>query len=100
MLSTDFLYSITVGELRSGVTGFAMICATGSHRFMLQGRNGERDEINIRRKKGLNLTCHLLTHITISLSNITELFRTFRRDIATKKRQIVTLEVKNFGIIE
>ena len=26
----------TVGELRSGVTGFATIYATGSHRFLVQ----------------------------------------------------------------
>ena len=37
----------TVGELRSGVTGFATIYATGSHRFMLQVRNDERDEYNL-----------------------------------------------------
>ena len=33
---------ITVGELRSGVTGFATIFATGSHRFLLQVRNDEQ----------------------------------------------------------
>ena len=38
----------TVGELRSGLTGFATIYATGSHRFMLQVRNDERDEFNLR----------------------------------------------------
>ena len=27
---------VTVGELRSGVTGFATIYATGSHRFLVQ----------------------------------------------------------------
>ena len=32
----------TVGELRSGVTGFATIFATGSHRFLLQVRNDEQ----------------------------------------------------------
>ena len=42
---------ITVGELRSGVTGFATIYATGSHRFMLLVRNDERDEFNLRQKK-------------------------------------------------
>ena len=42
----------TVGELRSGVTGFETIYATGSHRFMLQVRNDERDEFNLRQKKG------------------------------------------------
>ena len=31
--------ALTVGELRSGVTGFATIFATGSHRFLLQLRN-------------------------------------------------------------
>ena len=34
--------TITVGELRSGVTGFATIFATGSHRFLLQVRNDEQ----------------------------------------------------------
>ena len=29
-------FSTTVGELRSGVTGFATIYATGSHRFLVQ----------------------------------------------------------------
>ena len=33
---------LTVGELRSGVTGFATIFATGSHRFLLQVRNVEQ----------------------------------------------------------
>ena len=42
----------TVGELRSGITGFATIYANGSHRFMLQVRNDERDEFNFRQKKG------------------------------------------------
>ena len=45
-------FRITVGELRSGVTGFATIFATGSHRFMLQVRNDERVEFNLRQKKG------------------------------------------------
>ena len=34
---------LTVGELGSGVTGFATIYATGSHRFVLRVRNDERD---------------------------------------------------------
>ena len=42
----------TVGELRSGVTGFATIYATGSLRFMPLVRNDERDEFNPRQKKG------------------------------------------------
>ena len=29
-------YNVTVGELRSGVTGFATIYATGSHRLVVQ----------------------------------------------------------------
>ena len=33
----------TVGELCSGVTGFATIFATGSHRFLLQVRNDEQE---------------------------------------------------------
>ena len=49
----------TVGELRSGVTGFATIYATGSHRFMLQVRNDERDEFNLRQKKGGELDLSL-----------------------------------------
>ena len=43
---------VTVGELHSGVTGFTTIYATGSHRFMLQVRNDERDEFNLIQKKG------------------------------------------------
>ena len=85
----------TVGELRSGVTGFATIYATGSHRFMLQVRNDERDEINLRQKNWVNLTYDWLMYVIISPWNIIELCRTFRRDVATKKRQIVTFEVKN-----
>ena len=88
--SNDFPV-VTVGELRSGVTGFATIYATGSHRFMLQVRNDERDEINLRQKNWVNLTMYVI----ISPWNIIELCRTFRRDVATKKRQIVTFEVKN-----
>ena len=42
----------TVGELRSGGTGFATIYPTGSHRFMLQVSNDERDEFNLIQKKG------------------------------------------------
>ena len=34
-------------------------------------------------------------HVIISPLNTTELCRAFRRDVATTKRQIVTLEVKN-----
>ena len=30
---------VTVGELRSGVTGFATICATGSHRLLVQSHD-------------------------------------------------------------
>ena len=82
-------------KLRSGVTGFATIYATGSQRFMLQVRNDERDEFNLRQKKRVNLTYHWLMHVIISPLNTIELCRTFRRDVATTKRQIVTLEVKN-----
>ena len=42
----------TVDELCSGITGFTTIYATGSHRFMLQVRNDERDEFNLVQKKG------------------------------------------------
>ena len=82
----------TVGELRSGVTGFATIYATGSHRFMLQVRNDERDEFNLIQKTGCY---HWLMHVIISPLNTIELCRTFRWDVATTKRQILTLEVKN-----
>ena len=76
---------ITVGELSSGVTRFATIYATGSHRFMLQVRIGGR----------ANMTYHWLMYVIISLWNTTELCRTFKRDVPTTKRQIVTLEFKN-----
>ena len=89
--------TITVSELRSGVTGFATIYATGSHRFMLQVRNDERDEINLRQKKWVKLTYHWLMYVIISPWNIIEICRTFRRDLATKRRQIVTFEVKTLG---
>ena len=85
----------TVGELRSRVAGFATIYATGSHRFMLQVRNDERDEFNLNTEKRVNLTYLWLMHVIISTLNTIELCRTFRRDEATTKRQIVTLEVKN-----
>ena len=51
--------AILTVELRSGVTGFATIYATGSHRFMLQVRNDERDEFNLRQKKGGELDLSL-----------------------------------------
>ena len=62
---------------------------------MLQVRNDERDEFNLRQKKRVNLTYQMLMHVIISPLNTIELCRTFRRDAATTKRQIVTLEVKN-----
>ena len=46
-------------------------------------------------EKMVNLTYHWLMHVIISPLNTIELCRTFRRDVATTKRQIVTLEVKN-----
>ena len=84
----------TVGELRSGVTGFTTIYATGSHRFMpcmLQVRNDERDEFNLRQKKGWIWP---ITGSCISPLNTIELCRTFRRDVATTKRQIVALDIR------
>ena len=62
---------------------------------MLQVRNDERDEFNLRQKKMVNLTYHWLMHVIISPLNTIELCRTFRRAVATTKRQIVTSEVKN-----
>ena len=47
------------------------------------------------RKKRVNLTYHWLMHVIISPLNTIELCQTFRRDVATTKRNIVTLEVKN-----
>ena len=85
----------TVGELRSGVTGFATIFATGSHRFLLQVRNDGRGGINHRQIKMVNLTYHWHVYVIISPWNIIELCRTFRRDITAKKQQLVTLKVKN-----
>ena len=92
VIEATFLY--TVGELRSGVTGFATIFMTAPHRFLLQVRNDERDEINLRQIKRANLTYHRHMYIIISPWNILKLCRTFRRYIATKKQQIVTLKSK------
>ena len=85
---------ITVGELRSGATGFTKIFATGLHQFLLQVCNDERDEINLRQIKKVNLTYHWHMYVIISPWNILELCRTCRWYIATKKQQIVTLKVK------
>ena len=43
--------TFTVAEPCSGVRGFTAIDATGSHRFLLQVHNDERDEINFCQKK-------------------------------------------------
>ena len=51
-------------------------------------------------EKRVNLTHHWPMHVVISPWNTIELCRTFRWDVPTTKRQIVTLEVKNLGIIE
>ena len=61
------MYRGTVGELRSGVTGFATIYATGSQRFMLQVRNDEREEFNLIQKKGeFDLTlAHACYHFSL-----------------------------------
>ena len=40
-------YKITVGELRSGVTGFATIYATGSHRRLVQAHDENLTHKNI-----------------------------------------------------
>ena len=79
-------YKITLGELRSGVTEFATIYTTGSHRFLLQIRNDERGEIILRQKKKVNLTYHLFMYY----------FHRTLTDLgwgkATKNRQIVSFE--------
>ena len=84
---------LTVGELRSGVTELAKLFATASHQLLLQVRNDERDEINLRQM--VNMTYHWLMYVIISSRNNIELCRTFRWEIATKKRQILTFEFKN-----
>ena len=83
----------TVGELRSGVTGFATIYATGSYR--LTGSQWWKGWDQSSSEKRVNMTYHWLMYIIICLWSIIEFCRTFRWDIATKKRQIVTFEVKN-----
>ena len=90
----------TVGEPRSGVTGFATINTSGSHRFMLQVRNDERCEIKLQHKERVNLTYHWCMYVIISPWNMIELCRTFRWYKATKLRQIVIFDVKTLGIIE
>ena len=54
-----------------------------------------RGGINHRQIKMVNLTYHWHMYVIISLWNIIELCRTFRRDITAKKQQLVTLKVKN-----
>ena len=66
---------------------FASIFATGLQRWKGWDRSSTEHMVN--------LTHHWLMHIIISPWNIIELCRTVSRDIATKKRQIVTIEVKN-----
>ena len=49
---TGLAANVTVGELRSRITGFATIYATGSHQSRLPVRNDETDEFNLRQKNG------------------------------------------------
>ena len=66
---------------------FASINATGS-----QWRKGWDQSST---EKRVNLTYHWFMHVIISSRNTIELCLIFRWDVPTKKRQIVTLEVKN-----
>ena len=66
-------HALTVGELRSGVTGFATIYATGSHRFMWQVRNDERDEVqSSTEKKGeyYRSLAHVCYHLPLKCHRV------------------------------
>ena len=73
----------------------------GSQRFMRLVRIDLCDRfammINLRQKKRVHTTYRWLVYVIICPWSIIEFCRTFRRDVATKKQQIVTFEVKNIG---